>query len=131
MQEWLRVVRPGGYAYVAVPDHANPLDRLRPITPLDHLIADFEERRKRRDLDRAHYREWVASTRPDLSNEQRAEVAAELLSTHYAIHFHTFSRDTFAELMEQAARRFSADLIECRRGSAGDMIEYVAILRKS
>ena len=131
IQEWLRVVRPGGHAYVAVPDHANPLDRLRPITPPDHLIADFEMRRQRLDLDRAHYSEWVASTRPALSAEQRAEVEAGLLSTHYAIHFHTFSRETFAQLMEQATSRFSADLIESRRGSAGEMTEYIAILRKS
>jgi hypothetical protein len=66
-----------------------------------------------------------------LSAEQRAEVEAGLLSTHYAIHFHTFSRETFAQLIEEATRRFSADLIECRRGSAGDMTEYIAILRKS
>jgi glycosyltransferase involved in cell wall biosynthesis/SAM-dependent methyltransferase len=131
IQEWLRVVRPGGHAYVAVPDHANPLDRLRPITPPDHLIADFEKRGQRKDRDREHYREWAASTRPDLSDEQQAEVETELLSTHYAIHFHTFSRDTFAQLMKHAARRFSADLIECRSGSTGDMIEYIAILRKS
>jgi SAM-dependent methyltransferase len=131
IQEWLRVVRPGGYAYVAVPDHANPLDRLRPITQPDHLIADFEKRGQQQDFDREHYREWVASTRPALSNEQRAEAEAELVSKQYAIHFHTFSRDTFAELMEQAAGRFSADVIECRRGSAGDAIEYIAILRKA
>ena len=130
LKEWLRVVRPGGYLYVAVPDHANLLDRLRPITPPDHLIADFEKRKHRQDLDRAHYGEWVASTRPDLTNDQRAEVEAELLSKDYAIHFHTFTRDTFAELMEQAAVRFSADLIECRRGATGDAIEYIAILRK-
>lgn len=131
IQEWLRVVRPGGHTYVAVPDHINPLDRLRPITPPDHLIADFENRTQRRDLDRAHYGEWVASTRPNLSDEQRAGLEAELASTHYAIHFHTFSRDTFAQLMEQAAKRFSAELLECRRGSTGDMVEYIAILRKS
>jgi SAM-dependent methyltransferase len=131
LREWLRVVRPGGHLYVAVPDHANPLDHLRPITQPDHLIADFENREERQDLDREHYREWVASTRPYLTPEQRAEVEAELAAQRYAIHFHTFNRDTFAALMEEAAGRFSADLMECRRGSTGDMIEYIAILRKS
>jgi len=130
LREWLRVLRPGGHAYVAVPDHANPLDRLRPITPPDHMIADFEMRAQRLDLDRAHYSEWVASTRPDLPAEQRSEIEAGLVSAHYAIHFHTFSRETFAQLMEHATREFSADLIECRRGTAGDMTEYIAILRK-
>jgi SAM-dependent methyltransferase len=130
LHEWLRVVRPGGYLYVAVPDHGNPLDRLRPITPPDHLIADFENRDRQQDLDRAHYREWVASTRPDLTDERRGEVEAGLVSKRYAIHFHTFTRATFAMLMEHAAGRFSADLIERRRGFTGDAIEYIAILRK-
>ena len=62
-REWLRVVRPGGHLYIAVPDHNNPLDRLRPVTPVEHLIADYEQRSEREELDRSHYREWVASTR--------------------------------------------------------------------
>jgi hypothetical protein len=61
---------------------------------------------------------------------QRAEVEAGLLATRYAIHFHAFSRETFAELMEWAAGRFPADPVECRGSSTGDGIEYVAILRR-
>lgn len=66
LHELLRVVRPGGHVYVAVPDRAD-----------------------------------------------------------------AFTRDRFVELMEQAAGRFPADLIERRRGSNGDAMEHIAILRKS
>jgi hypothetical protein len=62
---------------------------------------------------------------------ERAALEAELVSMRYAIHHHTFTRQTFTQLMEEAAARFSAALIECRRGCSSDMIEYIAILRKS
>ena len=41
-----------------------------------------------------------------------------------------FTRDRFVELMEQAAGRFPADLIERHSGSNGDAVEHIAILRK-
>jgi SAM-dependent methyltransferase len=130
LREWLRVVRAGGHLYIAVPDHNNVLDRLRPITPVEHLIADFEERPERLEADRSHYREWVASTRPHLSQEEQDEQQAHLESTGYAIHFHTFTRDTFAALMDAAAVRFQAEPVELRQGSTGEQTEYIAILRR-
>src|SRR5204863_4137770 len=130
LREWLRVVRPGGYLYIAVPDHNNPLDRLRPITPVEHLIDDYEQRRDRLELDRSHFREWVASTRPEIPREDQDKLQAQLESTGYAIHFHTFTRETFAALMDAAAIRFQAERVEVRQGSTGDQTEYIAILRR-
>src|SRR5207245_973203 len=36
LQEWLRVLRPGGHLYVSIPDRSNPHDRLRDLTPFGH-----------------------------------------------------------------------------------------------
>jgi SAM-dependent methyltransferase len=128
--EWLRVVRPGGYVYVAVPEHTNPLDRLRQVTELGHLIDDFKHRAKRKKFDREHYREWVASTRPDLSEEQRAKCESELVSQGYAIHFHMFSTKTFSGLLQVAERYFPAELLEFRRTYGTSSNEFIAIIRK-
>jgi SAM-dependent methyltransferase len=128
--EWLRVVRPGGYVYVAVPEHTNPLDRLRMVTELDHLIDDFKDRSGRKAFDREHYREWVASTRPQLSEEQRAEFESELVSHGYAIHFHTFSAKTFSGLLQVTQKYFPAELVEFRRTYGTGSNEFIAILRK-
>jgi len=81
-------------------------------------------------LDRSHYREWVASTRPNLSREDQDKQQAHLESIGYAIHFHTFTRETFAALMNAAATRFQAEPVEVRQGSTGDQTEYIAILRR-
>ena len=128
--EWLRVLRCGGHIYVAVPEHTNPLDRLRSVTGLDHLVDDFRYRAERQELDREHYREWVAGTRPELSGEQRAQYEAELVSQRYNIHFHTFSRETFAGLLQVAQEYFPAELVEFRRTYGTSSNEFIAILRK-
>jgi hypothetical protein len=41
-----------------------------------------------------------------------------------------FSQKTFADFMGDVVTQFPADLIELRRASAGDAMEYIAILRK-
>jgi len=128
--EWLRVVRPGGYVYVAIPEHTNPLDKLRNVTELDHLIADFKCRGERQKFDRDHYREWVASTRPDFSAEQRANYEEDLVSRGYSIHFHTFSQKTFSGLLAVAQEYFPVELMEFRRTYGTPSNEFIAILRK-
>jgi SAM-dependent methyltransferase len=128
--EWLRVVRPGGHVYVAAPEHTNPLDRLRDVTELDHLLADFKNRAKRTHFDREHYREWAASTRPDMPADQRAKYESELVAQGYDIHFHTFSRKTFAGLLDLAGRHFPFERIELRHTYGTTVNEFIAILRK-
>ena len=118
--EWLRVVRPGGYVYVAVPDH----------TRLDCLNADLDQREGRKDLDRLPDCECGASMRPDLPQGEQASPETQPESSNYAIPVHMFSQKTFADFMGDVVTQFPADLIELRRASAGDAMEYIAILRK-
>jgi SAM-dependent methyltransferase len=40
--EWIRVVKPGGLFAIIVPHREGTFDHRRPVTPLSHLIADFE-----------------------------------------------------------------------------------------
>ncbi len=129
LREWLRVVRSGGCLYVAAPEHTNPLDRLRKVTDLDHLVADFNDRRNRGHLDREHYQEWVGSTRPHFSDEERACYEAELMAQGYDIHFHTFDWDTFSGMLRVAERNFSAEIVELRRSYGTPSNEFIAILR--
>jgi SAM-dependent methyltransferase len=130
IREWLRVVRPGGHIYVAIPEHTNPLDRLRSVTPFDHLIADFEKRANRKKFDREHYREWIASTRADLSAAERTKAELQLISKGYAIHFHTFTAEIYSRLLQEAARRFSAEVIAFHRDADLEVPEDIGVLRK-
>src|SRR5690606_20635940 len=55
---FLRVLRPGGVLYLAVPEkRLCEFDVARPVTPLDHVIADHAEGPERSR--RAHYLEWA------------------------------------------------------------------------
>jgi hypothetical protein len=42
----IRVLRPGGVLYLAVPDKRYTFDADRPVTPTDHLLRDHREGRK-------------------------------------------------------------------------------------
>ena len=44
----LRVLRPGGVLYMAVPDKRFTFDVDRPVTPLEHLVARSRDRTRRR-----------------------------------------------------------------------------------
>ena len=114
VREWLRVLRYGGHLYLAVPEHTNPLDKHRSVTTIEHIIADFEARKKREAQDRAHYSEWVASVNFELPAAGQEHRVQDLIARNYAIHFHTFSRASFLALLGEATQRFGGELLECR-----------------
>ena len=124
IQDWLRVLRPGGYAYVAVSECENSLDRPRPVMPPNRLTANFEQ------VDRTNDIECGARTGTDPPQEEPANPEGELASGTHASHLHTISRNTFAALMDEVVRRFQAELIELHRTAAGGGMEHIAILRK-
>ena len=110
LHEWLRVVRPGGYLYVAISEYEGPFEQVQPAAPREQLVTDIAQHRNRQELERLRYRLWGAGTPPGLPD--------------------TFNSDTFAGLISELIGRFQAELIELRRNSAGGVMEYIAILRK-
>jgi SAM-dependent methyltransferase len=128
--EWLRVLRSGGYLYLAIPEHTNPLDRHREVTSVEHLLADFEARGTRSHDDRQHFSEWAASPRFGYSAEQQALMVEDLIQRGYAIHFHAFSSDTFLQLLGESQRRSPSHLVECRVVPDPDVTEFIAVLRR-
>ena len=49
-------LKPGGVLFYAVPDKRFTFDFRRPVTPIEHMVADFEEGPERSRAE--HYREW-------------------------------------------------------------------------
>jgi SAM-dependent methyltransferase len=130
IREWLRVLRDGGHLYIAVPEHTNPLDKHRKVTPIEHMVADFENRRARAAEDLAHFPEWVGSVNFGLPTAEQTRIVEELVARNYAIHFHTFTKETFTALLEEATRRFGGEMLECRISVHPELVECIAILRK-
>ena len=126
LEEMLRVVRPGGVAYVSVPDVGNPLDRRRPVTPFEHLLAHHEGPLDRTADDLVHVQEYTESAHPELDDVARADLVARFVEQDYSIHFHTFDEAAFHRLVAHVV----ASIVEFARNAGPDFDEYVAVLRK-
>lgn len=113
--EWFRVLKPGGIAYIVVPDKRFTWDRNRPETPLSHMIEDFEAGTT--DCDDTHIDDFIYGVewleiKPD-SQEHEIELQRKEHSGHYKervakgeeinIHFHVFTPENFRSLIEEAS----------------------------
>src|SRR5688500_1257132 len=116
LAEWYRVVRPGGYIYLVVPDRRATWEHARELTPADHLIDDFI--RGTTAVDATHIDEFVFQAdwsifSPETPAEDVPAKQAELARTmrwavehgeEINIHFHTFEPSNLRELLERLSR---------------------------
>jgi SAM-dependent methyltransferase len=128
-------LKPGGVLFYAVPDKRYTFDFRRPVTPLDEMVADYEESPEQSRAD--HYEEWCrlvfdavedgAAERAE-SDEWVQKAARELESADYSIHFHVWTQAEFLALLLACRDRFDGGFdIEA---AARQGIEYVVVLRK-
>src|SRR3954471_20556403 len=108
----LRVLGPGGVCFYAIPDKRFSFDIKRPVTPLEHIVADHREGPQRSRAQ--HYREWTSLVL-DLPPSKAEAEAERLDAVNDSIHFHVWTPDAFAEL-----------LVHCR-GEEGLPLEIEAI----
>jgi predicted SAM-dependent methyltransferase len=122
----LRVVRPGGRVFMAVPDPRRSFDRRRPSTSWDHLLRDFEQGPEGSRT--GHYEEWmrlVENVEPAWV-EVRARHAEEI---GRRIHFHVWSRGDFRSLLRASADQLEFPLdVETVRPN---LSEFVAIFTRT
>lgn len=100
----IRILRPRGVLYLAVPDKRYTFDAERPVTPTDHVLRDHREgpEGSRRD----HYEEWARLV--DKAEEPEAHATA-LLDRGYSIHFHAWTQTELLELLRTAADELELD----------------------
>ncbi len=102
MKNMVRVLRPGGVAYLAVPDKRFTFDHDRPTTTLDHVVRDRREGPAwSREM---HFVEWVRHVEPTFGRVYSTEEAvagrvAELMKMDYSIHFHNWTTAEAVELI--------------------------------
>lgn len=126
LSNWVRVLKPSGTLFLAVPDMRHTFDRQRPVTSLQHLIRDHHIGPDVSRLE--HYREWVHLV--ERSPEERVpDRASVLLASRYSIHFHVWDFAAFRELLDYATTDFgaAARIFHVRRNRA----ENLALLIKT
>jgi len=126
LENFLRVLKPGGLVYMGVPDKRHTFDIDRPLTSLDHLIRDYKEGPECSKL--GHYEEFIRLVAKP-PEEQVAARIQHLLDIDYSIHFHVWTSETFPELLEycqqQLGFNFTIELFQ------ENSQEIVIILRKT
>jgi predicted SAM-dependent methyltransferase len=102
LKNFCRVVRSGGYLYIAVPDQATTFDRDRSPTSLQHHIDDHRNGPK--SSRHGHFVEWVTKCEPHFGRTYKPdEVEArvkELEDRDYSIHYHCWRADDFKKFLE-------------------------------
>ena len=126
LENFLRVIKPGGLVYMGVPDKRYTFDIDRPLTSLDHLIRDYKEGPEWSKL--GHYEEYVRLV-DKTPEEQVAARMQLLLDIDYSIHFHVWTSETFPEMLAYCQENLSSSFeIELFQENSGEMI---MILRKT
>lgn len=124
LKQFLRVVRPGGVVYIAVPDKRFTFDRERPLTTLNHLIADHRDGPERSR--RGHYEEYAEFIHDRHTEHDIAAMANHLIEIGYSIHFHVWTQRELIEMLAwmQHDQPFDVEMILKNEG------EVIAVLRK-
>ncbi|MEM9554500.1 MAG: methyltransferase domain-containing protein [Acidobacteriota bacterium] len=122
---WLRVLRPGGVIFLAVPEKTLTFDHRRPVTSFDHLLRDAHEGPEGSRT--GHYLEWARLVE-GLDGVSARTRAAELEATGYSIHFHVWTAKAFADFLDRAARPLDSAFALEHFVPNGD--ETLAVLRR-
>lgn len=122
----LRVLRPGGVIYLAVPDRRRTFDARRAPTPLEHIVQDHAEGPARSR--RTHQEEWARLVENVSASEVPARVHA-LEQDNYSIHFHVWAPWEFRALLDYAREEGKLPFaIEALQGNGH---EFIAVLRRT
>jgi predicted SAM-dependent methyltransferase len=121
----LRVLRPGGLIYMAVPNRQKTFDVLRPATGFEHVLRDHREGPAWSR--RSHFEEWARWV-DRVPEAGVAERARELVELDYSIHFHVWTPEEFAELLAGARREAGLEFDVVEQEANGH--ECIFILRR-
>ncbi|WP_104548258.1 methyltransferase domain-containing protein [Chroococcidiopsis sp. TS-821] len=126
LENWLRVLKVDGILYIAVPDKRYTFDCDRPITPLEHVIRDYEEGGSCSAP--CHYEEWARLVEKARDSDVAIR-AKELLDINYSIHFHVWTQIEFLELLLYCRNSLSLPIeIELLQKN---QMEFIVVIRKS
>jgi SAM-dependent methyltransferase len=104
LRNFVRVLKPGGYLALAIPNTANPqsCDHGRVLTEFAHVVRDDVEGP---EVSREHhYWEWVTYAGKMTGAVAEAE-KAKLMAMRYSIHYHCWIAETFMAFLNKAIAR--------------------------
>jgi SAM-dependent methyltransferase len=130
LRNQLRVLKPSGILFLAVPEMRQTIDHARPVTSIEHLVKDHRDGGRASRLD--HYREWATMVSVPLGSvpaDQAEQHAHELAARDYSIHFHVWTLGAFDQLLRFC--RSTVDLPFEVIELAPNHHEFIAVLRRT
>ena len=97
LEQWCRVLVPGGLIYLIVPDKRAIFDHKRVRSTLPHVILDYYRPSSERDFE--HYLDYAIHVH-DKTGSEAIDEADRLLKTDYSIHFHVFIPSDIKAMLE-------------------------------
>jgi SAM-dependent methyltransferase len=125
IENLLRVLKPGGIAYLAVPDKRFTFDSERDVTEIEHLKRDHEAVSPERT---EHFKDWALHVE-GVPAEDAERAAASLIERNYSIHYHVWTQLELLELLVTLRREYNSPF-DVELFMANDL-ECVIVLRKS
>ncbi len=124
IKNYLRVLRPGGIIFMAVPDKRKTFDVNRPLTSIAHLLGDHDTGPGQ--FRGAHYQEWVDFVEGRPGDTRRAQ---EMDADDYSIHFHVWNVSSFSAYLDAITTTYDLPLDIRMVYPVG--IEIITILQKT
>ena len=121
LNNFVRVLRPGGILFLTLPDARHTFDASRPRTTLEHLLRDHRE--GPHGSRKEHYREWARVE--CLPDDQIAARVAEYAEADTRHHFHVWELDGFLDLLRALGLPIRLELAQAHQD------EFAAILRRT
>ncbi len=105
LENWRRVLKPGGVVYAAIPNKDHTFDIKREVTSQDHILKDYWDGPDESALD--HYIDWYKnSTLEGLKGDALAKRVAEAHEARANIHFHVWDLKAIESLAQLAQFMF-------------------------
>ncbi len=138
IQNILRVLKTGGIAYLSIPDKRFTFDRKRAVTPLEHVIADYESPR---ESEEEHYYDVYRNLDESITEldkkgiskadtEKIDELVRECVRTNANIHFHVWTEYEMVAMLMEIRKRYGFPF-EIEHFVLNCSYEGVFILRKA
>jgi SAM-dependent methyltransferase len=109
LREFIRVLRPGGLIFMALPDKRVTFDRSRQLTTTEHVVQ--EERMQTAEQTRwDHFVDWAIGVDGSDPGPEAEGRARHLVDIHYSIHMHVWTPDSFLDFLTAARAEFGLDL---------------------
>lgn len=131
-ENMLRVIKPTGVIFMAIPDKRFTFDIDRQITPLEHFIIDYTDSPQWSEQD--HYYDFVKHTTHGVgkSDDEINEVINSLKARNFSIHFHVWDHqsmiDFFCMLKQKLGFTFEIEVAIAARAYSN---ESIFILKKN